>query len=288
MHQAEQLRRMGHHVDVFVIHGRRSKLNYFVSAFRVFSRTIRKRYDVVHAHYGLSGLAALLRFKVPLVVTLHGSDALVGRVQPLISRTVCRLAGEVIAVSRDIAARFPGVVIPCGVDLDRFQPRGRSDARKRLGLPMERRLVLFPYDPARKVKRFDLARAACDLLADLDVELLTVHGIDNEEMCWYYSASDVMLLCSRSEGIADLCQGGAGLQYSGCGDECRGRRGDDWGHRRVCARAGRSCVPGRGAAVGVGALHGGTLRRAVPDATLRSMYDGNRGFGRVQSRDEEW
>jgi glycosyltransferase involved in cell wall biosynthesis len=34
----------------------------------------------------------------------------------------------------------------------------------------------------------------------MDIELLTVSKIPNREMPWYYSASDVMILCSNSEG----------------------------------------------------------------------------------------
>ena len=198
MHQAEQLRKMGHRVDVLHFLGYRSRLNYLKSAFDVFSRTRESNYDVVHAHYGLSGFPALFRHKVPLVVTLHGGDVLIGTVQRLISRIVSSLADGVIVVSKGIAKKVPGIVIPCGIDFELFKPRERAEARSRLGLSMNRRYVLFPFDPKRKVKRYDLATAACERLTDTD--LLVVSGVRNDEMSWYYSAADVMLLCSYSEG----------------------------------------------------------------------------------------
>jgi glycosyltransferase involved in cell wall biosynthesis len=200
MEQVEALRHGGVGVDVLYVPGHRSKATYLTAAADVFARTRHGAYDVVHAHYGLSGVPALFRHRTPLVVTLHGSDALVGRVQPFISRVVCRLADAVIVVSKGIQARIPGDLIPCGIDLERFAPRDRGAARARLGLPAHRRIVLFPFDPARKVKRYELARAAIALLGDLDVECVTVSGIRNEEMPWYYSAADAMLLCSASEG----------------------------------------------------------------------------------------
>lgn len=202
MQQVEQLRAFGHQVDVLHFPGYRSKLEYVRAAREVRLRTRRERYDVVHAHYGVTGIAAVFRHRTPLVVTLHGSDALLGRLEPMISRWVCRFANATIVVSRKIAARIPGEIIPCGVDLNRFEPKGRAAARGRLGLAPGKRYVLFPFNPARRVKRFDLAAAAVERLATggRDVELLTVSKVPNADMPWYYSAADAMILCSDSEG----------------------------------------------------------------------------------------
>jgi teichuronic acid biosynthesis glycosyltransferase TuaC len=200
MQQVDALRRRGQIVDVLHIEGHKSKLRYLTGAFEVFARTRRTSYDIVHAHYGLSGLPALFRFKTPLVITLHGSDALIGSVEPFLSKMVCKLADAVIVVSKGIAKRIPGEVIPCGIDLDRFTPGDRAAARAMLNLPTDRRLVLFPYNPSRKVKRYDLALAAIELLGLRDVACVTASGVRNEEMPFYYRAADVMLLCSESEG----------------------------------------------------------------------------------------
>lgn len=202
MHQAEQLKKFGHHVDVLNFLGYRSKLNYLKAALDVFRSTYHGSYDVVHAHYGLSGLPALFRWRTPIVITLHGSDALVGKIEPLISRFVCRFANSVIVVAEHIVKIVHGYVIPCGVDFEFFRPYDQITARNRLKLPMDKRFVLFPFDPAKRVKRYDLAKVAVDQLASKykDVELLVVNGVENTLMPWYYNAADVMLLCSDSEG----------------------------------------------------------------------------------------
>ena len=202
MHQAEHLRLLGHCVDVLDFLGYRSKLNYIKAGLDVFQKTGLDSYDVVHAHYGLSGLPALFRWRTPLVVTLHGSDVLVGKLEPLISRCVCRFADAVIVVAKHIARVVPGHLIPCGVDFEVFKPHDQAKARARLQFPRDRKLVLFPFDPAKGVKRHDLAKAAVDRLAlnGHDVGLLVVSGINNTEMPLYYSAADVMILCSDSEG----------------------------------------------------------------------------------------
>ena len=200
--QVEQLRALGHLVDVLHFPGYRSRLEYFKAAREVFQRTRRQCYDIVHAHYGLTGLPALFRHGIPLVVSLHGSDALIGWHEPLISRIVCRLANATIVASRIIADRIPGEVIPCGVDLTVFEPKPKAEARQRLELDLSRKYVLFPFSPNRRIKRFDLASAAVAKLAGegVDIELLTVSKIPNADMPWYYSASDAMILCSDSEG----------------------------------------------------------------------------------------
>lgn len=201
-HQVMALRRFGHHVDVLHILGYRTRWNYLTAAWRVFASTLTTRYDIVHAHYGLSGIPSLFRWRTPLVLTLHGSDALVGRLQPLVSRIAGRLADAVIVVSKKICSVVPGEILPCGVDLEAFQPMGRLEARRKLGLPTDRRLILFPFDPQRRVKRYNLAERAVQLLADdgEKAELLAVHGVPNEKMPCYYNACNAMILCSHSEG----------------------------------------------------------------------------------------
>ena len=198
--QAEQLRRAGHQIDVLHIQSNGARLKYLTSGVDVFSRTRAVPYDVVHAHYGLSGFPALFRYNAPLVITLHGSDALVGYIQPWISRAVCAFADAVIVVSSGISARIAGEVIPCGINLDLFKPRDRAEARLRLGLSLQEKIVLFPFDPRREIKRYDLAQAAVQALGSSENRLITVCDKRNEEMPWYYSAADVMVLCSKSEG----------------------------------------------------------------------------------------
>ena len=202
MHQVEQLRALGHSVDVLDFPGYRSKLEYFKAALEVSRWTRRRSYDVVHVHYGVTGLAALFCNGTPLVVSLHGSDALVGWHEPLISRFVCRLADATIVASKKIAERIPGDVIPCGVDLAVFEPKPKAEARQRLNLDSQRKYILFPFNPARSIKRFDLASGAVTKMAreKVDIELLTVSKVPNAEMPWYYSAADAMILCSDSEG----------------------------------------------------------------------------------------
>jgi teichuronic acid biosynthesis glycosyltransferase TuaC len=200
--QAEQLRQFGHRVDVVYILGFRSKLNYLKGTLEVLRKTSRVAYDVVHAHYGLSALPAWFRLQAPLVITMHGGDILGTSFESFCSRGVSRFADAVIVVSEEMRSRLSGVVIPCGVDLNVFRPYDRDEARARLGWPKDKYLILFPFDPARPVKRYDLAKAAVERVVQegVDAELVAVFSVENCEMPWYYSAADAMLLCSNREG----------------------------------------------------------------------------------------
>ena len=52
------------------------------------------------------------------------------------------------------------------------------------------------------MKRYDIATTAVDLLKSrgIDVSIVTVWNAANERMPVYYSAADVMVLCSDTEG----------------------------------------------------------------------------------------
>jgi glycosyltransferase involved in cell wall biosynthesis len=86
--------------------------------------------------------------------------------------------------------------------LARFRPSDRRSARETLGLLQDRKYILFPFDPKRRLKRFDLAEAAVELLRQdgCEVSLLPVFDAPNEAMPTYYSAADAMILCSDTEG----------------------------------------------------------------------------------------
>jgi len=201
-HQVDALRAKGCMVDVIDFPGYRSKYEYLKAARRVYVQTRRKRYSIVHAHYGVTFVACLARNATPLVMTLHGSDVLQSRIERQISRMASKVACATIVASPEMARHVRGVVIPCGVDLSLFSPIPRERAREKLGLRQERKYVLFPFNPQRRVKRFDLASAAVQMLVDegQDLEILTVSDVHFTEMPWYYSAADAMILCSESEG----------------------------------------------------------------------------------------
>ena len=204
--QKQAVERLGHHVDVLVINSRHSCLHYFTALLRIFwLAQIRKRYDLIHAHYGsYCALVACAQWSTPLVVTFRGSDVLNER-EYSVSRWVTKRADRVVVMTREMKSllgRHDAHVVPYGIDPEQFRPGPQGDARESLGLTENVPIVLFPYDPSRTVKRFELVQSAIDLLADEfpDLDLVAIHGKPYQSIPKYMNASDVLVLTSRTEG----------------------------------------------------------------------------------------
>ena len=200
--QVDALRALGAEVEVF--HFPDGGLNYLRAARSARRRFARARFDVVHAHFGLSALPARAVPGAPRLVTLHGTDLFHPASGP-VSRFLLRFMSLPATVSASLAGRVPGAgtrrrvaVLPCGVDLGRFRPRPRAEARRRLGLDPGRRYLLFPSDPARGPKRADRARA---LAAATGAELLTLVDRPPDEVSWHINAADAVVVPSEYEGF---------------------------------------------------------------------------------------
>jgi teichuronic acid biosynthesis glycosyltransferase TuaC len=161
-----------------------------------------RRFDVVHAHFGLTAWPALLARLGPVVVTLHGNDLLVRR-SYLATRAALPFCALTAAVSREFSANLPGVgtrrrvaILPVGIDLQRFRTIPRGAARERLGLDPDGRYLLFPHDPARSLKRHDRAVAVAG-----DVPLLTLGGVAPDEVPYWINAANAVLVPSEKEAF---------------------------------------------------------------------------------------
>ena len=160
-------------------------------------------YDLVHANYGLTGPAALTQPRLPVVLSLWGSD-LMGKYGHL-SKFCARQADGVIVMS-DTMARMLDTechVIPHGVDIHRFEPDPTGHARDRVGWEQDKKHILFPYPKEREVKNYPRAERVVERARqrlDADPILHTLHNVPHERMPDYYNAADVLLLTSNREG----------------------------------------------------------------------------------------
>src|SRR5918996_2743580 len=100
--QVESLRRIdGLHVELFSFEGGGARA--YARAARELRRRFRgERFDVVHAHYGLTGWTALALRGAPLVLTFHGTDLGHPRVGRL-SRALVPLLALPATVSANLA-----------------------------------------------------------------------------------------------------------------------------------------------------------------------------------------
>ena len=199
--QAEALRAAGCEVAFFGLHGK--GLQGYLKNMPALKRKIKAfQPDVVHAHYGLSGLLANLQRQVPVVTTYHGSDINERKILPF-SKLSMRLSVWNVFVSKKmLEIALPKrnyAVLPCGVDLSDLQLTEKQEARRQMHLDEAKRYVLFSGAFNNSVKNVPLAKAAVALMID-DVELLELKGYSREEVTLLMCAADAFLMTSVSEG----------------------------------------------------------------------------------------
>src|SRR3954452_5770862 len=165
-------------------------------------RYARQRFDIVHAHFGLTAWPALLARLGPVVVTLHGNDLLVRR-SKLVTRAALPFTALAAAVSREFSGNLPGAgtqrrvaILPVGIDTQRFRPIPRAEARARLGLDPDGPYLLFPHAPSRPLKRHDRAVATAG-----DAPLLTLGGVPPDDVPYWINACNAVLVPSAEEGF---------------------------------------------------------------------------------------
>jgi teichuronic acid biosynthesis glycosyltransferase TuaC len=166
-----------------------------------------RRLDVVHAHFGLSAWPALAVKARARALTVHGTDVHHPRTR-MATRAVLPLMDLVAAASEPLVEDIPGAhareraqALPCGVDLERFHPIPRAQARAELGLDPQGPHLLFPADPARASKRFDLASELARSARAPAASLLTLGGVDPEQVPLWINAANAVLVPSEREGF---------------------------------------------------------------------------------------
>lgn len=194
--QVEALQRIGVHCAVEVVAQQHGKADYVLAAQRV--KRLAESYDLVHIHYGMTGVSAL-GVRKPKVMSLYGSDINISW-----QRRVTKLGMKGVAARiyvsenlRDNAADPQGHVIADGVDYTLFEPGSRE--------PSEQKVILFGGHPDNGVKGYDVFS---DVLKELNAR-----GIDARELILAspdprsmvprkFDTADVLLFTSRkgSEG----------------------------------------------------------------------------------------
>lgn len=229
-------------------------------------------FELIDAHYYYpDGVAAGFLAKwlgKPFVVTARGTDLNLipqyAAPRRLIVQTAGQAAGSIgvcgaLMTSLSELGADPKKlhVMRNGVDLQRFHPVGRDAGRQRVGIPADKRMLLsVGYLIERK--GHDIAIKALAQLPEDTVLVIAGSGpelanlqelaaklgvqgrvrfagqIANEELKWWYSAADALVLCSSREGWANVL-----LEAMACGTPAIAT--DIWGTPEVVSapQAGR-------------------------------------------------
>ena len=234
--QVDSLVAAGIDSTLYEIEGWRSTAEYLKAMARIPRLARELDVDLVHAHYGYSGAAAMA-VQVPLVVSFCGDDLLArpvgdgsytlkSRALIHLSRRAAHRADACIVKSeemRRVIADVPGVqVIPNGVDISRV--KFQSEARKALGWREDGKVLLFAANKYEPRKNFPLAQAVERNLQQqgMDVRLEYLFGKPHSTIITAMSAADVLLLPSFHEGspnaVKEAMAVGLPVVAAPCGD----------------------------------------------------------------------
>lgn len=198
--QVEALRKQDCEVDFFGLQGKGAK-GYLKNLSGLKQKIKEWSPDIIHAHYGLSGLLANLQRRIPVVTTYHGSDINDNKAFRF-SKLAMHLSAYNIFVSKANAdkahLRHKAIILPCGINLDDYPIVAKQEARREMQLDATKKYVLFAGAFDNYVKNAPLAQEAVKLLNG--VELVELKGYNRRQVALLMQAVDAFLLTSFTEG----------------------------------------------------------------------------------------
>ena len=200
--QAQALKKAGCEVSFFGLQGK-GMTGYLKNLPSLKQKILAFQPDVIHAHYGLSGLLANLQRKVPVVTTYHGSDINDPRVFRFSKKAMRMSAWNIFVSRKTLEMAKPTTkysLLPCGIDLSELQLTSKEGARTQMHLDIEKQYVLFSGAFDNAVKNASLAIETVKGLEKADVELLELKGYSRDEVTLLMCSADAFLMTSLSEG----------------------------------------------------------------------------------------
>lgn len=220
LNQGSSLEKIGNRIDYFPIKGKGCR-GYLRAIIKLRKELKKISVDVIHAHYGLCGIVALLaRRKERIVISFMGDD-IIGTNKPngsvyLVSKAFARFNiflaryfyNYSIAKSpemlKKIALKKKAILIPNGVDINKFKPEIQDVASEKTGFAPNKKHVIFVSNPTRVEKNFALAQKACEMIADPLLELHHITDVAHDLLPVYYNTANLLLLTSFHEGSPNV------------------------------------------------------------------------------------
>jgi len=181
----------------------------------------KNKFNIIHAHYGLCGIVALFARSDEKVIVSFMGDDLLGSTS---SDGRLTLSSKLLAKFNIIFShRFYDFSIvkseqmfhvlknsnnvsiyPNGVNLNVFLPVDKEFAIQRIGFSGNDTNLIFVSDPIRHEKNFLLAQHAIRILNNNTHRLHIIKNVVPEELKYYYSAADILILTSLHEGSPNV------------------------------------------------------------------------------------
>ena len=205
--QADSLRRIGMHVEVFPVEGK-GWLNYARAIIRLRQFLKKNSFQIVHSHYSFSTWVALLAGSKNVVCSLMGSDVNAnGFLRHLVKWSIVPFCRIVIVKSEAMKIKLASNkvhILPNGVDIEKFYPVCSDTSKSALNWDLNKIHILFPSDPSRPEKNFMLLKRSLDALDRDDFALHFLERVPHSEVNFILNASDIICLTSKWEGSPNV------------------------------------------------------------------------------------
>lgn len=199
--QADALALKGINISFFLIIGT-GILGYLGNLLKLRKKIKAVKPDIIHAHFGLSGLLATMQRLTPVIITFHGTD-ISSKKNRKFSIFADKLASHSIFVSDKLSKSIRSKkysIIPCGVNLNVFKMTDRAVARTELNLSNEYIYILFASSFDNSIKNYPLAKEAVESLNNPKIKLLELKNYNRQQVSFLLNAVNCALLTSHSEG----------------------------------------------------------------------------------------
>jgi len=216
--QGESMRKLGVDIEYFPVSGKGLQ-GYWKAADRLRKYLRQRHFDLIHAHFILSGFVAVLASgSRPVVLSLMGSDAygqyvgenkvvLSSRYLTLLTFLIQPFVRAIISKSRNIERyvylKRKSFIIPNGIDTRKFQSC-EMDFGDELALNRAKKQVLFLGSKSSVRKNFQLAQKAVSYLHRNDIELINPYPISHNSVPKYLNSAAVLAVCSYMEGSPNV------------------------------------------------------------------------------------
>ena len=205
--QVKELENLGNDVFLFLIKGKGIK-GYLKNRKRLICFLNDNKFDVIHAHSGLSGLLLSISTNKKFAITFHGSDINKPKerflsILPSLRSEVCFFVSDNLLKKVIQKSFIKSKIIPCGIDLNIFFPIDKIKARNKLQIDLNLKIILFSSSFDNKVKNAKISFQAINSL-NFNVLFLEIKDKNREEINYMLNASDVLLLTSHTEGSPQI------------------------------------------------------------------------------------
>jgi len=205
--QGESLKNNGIEIEYYGLYG--TGLKGYLKNIKPLRKFLKNNnFDIIHAHYSLSGFIVALAGAKNIIVSLMGSDVKGEKKHRLLIKFFnffywkkCIVKSEDMKISSGLKKAD---IIPNGVDLQTFTTTPKDEAIKKTGWKKDKKHILFPANPERKEKNFELAEKAIASITNEELKLHYFDNVKNEDTALYYSATDIVLLTSLWEGSPNV------------------------------------------------------------------------------------